>query len=192
MSLAQRARDELSPVRRAVLLGALPAVVWAAWVSGPGWAAPALAVAGVSGVALFAIDLGTHRLPNALTYPTTAVVAVLLVGAGALDGDWDAVSRSLLGALALGVGYLMLHLINPSGLGFGDVKLAVLLGMVTAWFGWPVLWATMLLPFLLGGLVAAVLLITRRADRKTAIAFGPYMLLGALVALSAGRIIAVA
>lgn len=192
MPLTQRARDELAPVRRTVALGAVPAVVWAAWVSGPGWTAPALAVAAVSGVALYVIDARTHRLPNALTYPTTAVVALLLVGAGTMSGDWEAVLRSLLGALALGVGYLLLHLLNPAGLGFGDVKLAVLLGMVTTWFGWPVLWAAALLPFLLGGMVAAFLLISRRADRKTAIAFGPYMLLGAVVALTAGRIIATA
>jgi len=189
-TLTERARDELAPVRRTVLLGALPAVLWAVWASGPRWTAPALAVAALAGVALFAIDVRTHRLPNALTYPTTAVVALLLLGAGLVSGDWDAVARSALGALALGVAYLLLHVINPGGLGFGDVKLAVLLGMVTAWFGWPVLWATALLPFLLGGLVAVVLLVTRRATRKTAIAFGPFMLAGAVVALTAARVLA--
>ncbi|WP_402462079.1 prepilin peptidase [Isoptericola aurantiacus] len=138
---------------------------------------------------LFVIDVRTHRLPNALTYPTTAVVGLLLLAAGATGGTWDAVSRSLLGALVLGAAYLLLHLVNPSGLGFGDVKLSVLLGMLSAWFGWPVLWATAMLPFLLGGVVALGLLAARRATRTTAIAFGPFMLAGTALALTTARLL---
>lgn len=190
MTLLERAQDELAPVRRTVLFAAVPVLVWAVWVSGPSWAAPALAVFGTVGVALYAIDARTHRLPDALTYPTTGVVAGFLLCAGLVTGSWDAVARALLGALILGAGYLLLHVINPSGLGFADVKLAVLLGLVTTWFGWPTLWATALLPFLLGGLVALVLLVTRRATRKTAIAFGPFMLVGAALALTGTRLLA--
>lgn len=186
----QRTRSEVAPVRRTVAVGSLPAVAWAVWASGPGWAAPAVAVTAVAGLALFAIDVRSHRLPDALTVPTTAAVTVLLAGAGAATGAWDAVGRTLLGGAVLGGGYLVLHLLNRSGLGLGDVKLAVPLGLVTAWFGWPVLWATALLPFLLGGTAALVLLAARRATRSTAIAFGPFMLVGAAVALTAHRLLA--
>ncbi len=184
-----RLRDEIAPHRRATAVGALLALPWAWWVSGPGWSTAALLVATLGAVPLFVIDVRTHRLPNALTYPTTAVVGLLLLAAGATGGTWDAVSRSLLGALVLGAAYLLLHLVNPSGLGFGDVKLSVLLGMLSAWFGWPVLWATAMLPFLLGGVVALGLLAARRATRTTAIAFGPFMLAGTALALTTARLL---
>ncbi|MDO8143223.1 A24 family peptidase [Isoptericola sp. 178] len=189
-TMMQRTRSEVAPVRRTVVSGALPVIAWAVWVSGPGWATPAVAVAAVAGLALFAVDVRTHRLPDALTYPTTALVTGLLAAAGAATGAWAVVARGLLGAAVLGGGYLVLHLLHRSGLGLGDVKLAVPLGLVTAWFGWPVLAATAVLPFLLGGTAALVLLATRRATRSTAIAFGPFMLGGAAVALTAHRLLA--
>ncbi|MDO8147084.1 MULTISPECIES: A24 family peptidase [unclassified Isoptericola] len=189
-TMMQRTRSEVAPVRRTVVSGALPVIAWAVWVSGPGWATPAVAVAAVAGLALFAVDVRTHRLPDALTYPTTALVTGLLAVAGAVTGAWAVVARGLLGAAVLGGGYLVLHLLHRSGLGLGDVKLAVPLGLVTAWFGWPVLAATAVLPFLLGGTAALVLLATRRATRSTAIAFGPFMLGGAAVALTAHRLLA--
>ncbi|MEG3615966.1 A24 family peptidase [Isoptericola haloaureus] len=189
-TLLDRTRSELTPVRRAVGVALGPAVGWAVWVSGPGWAAPALAVAAVAGVALGAVDRRTHRLPDAVTYPTTAVVGALLALAALVDGDAAPLLRAAAGAIVLGGTYLLLHLVNRSGLGLGDVKLAVLLGLVTCWFGWSPLWATAVLPFLLGGTVAIVLLVARRATRSTAIAFGPFMLAGAAVALTAQRLLA--
>lgn len=180
----------MRPYRRRIVVGAVVAAAWAVWASGPGWSTPALVVAAVAGVALGVIDAATHRLPNALTYPATAVVAVLLAAAATAGDTWDAALRALLGAGALGVGYLLLHLISPSGLGLGDVKLAVLLGMVGAWYGWTTLWAVALLPFLVGGVVALALIAARRATRKTAIAFGPAMLAGAAIALTAARLTA--
>ncbi|MFI2102600.1 prepilin peptidase [Isoptericola sp. NPDC019693] len=190
LPILRRALDEVAPYRRAVAWTAPVAALWAVWASGPGWATPAVVVAAVAGVALFAVDARTHRLPDAITYPATAAVAVLLAAAAAVDGAWDAAWRALLGSLTLGAAYLVLHLVNRAGLGLGDVKLAVLLGLVSAWFGWPVLWATAFLPFLVGGVVSIVLLATRRATRTTAIAFGPYMLAGAALALTAARLLA--
>ncbi|MGW8565495.1 prepilin peptidase [Isoptericola sp. NPDC055881] len=187
-SVYQRARDEIAPYRRWVAVAVVVAVAWALWVSGPGWSSPALVVAAAAGAALGVVDARTHRLPNALTYPATAATAALLLLAAAATGAWDAALRAVLGAVVLGGAYLVLHLVNPAGLGRGDVKLAVLLGLVTAWAGWPVLWAGLVLPFLLGGAVALVLLVTRRAGRGTAMAFGPYMLVGAALALTVARL----
>lgn len=187
-TLARRAALETSPYRRRIVVGGTLALVWAVWASGPGWSTPALAVAAVAGVALGVVDGATHRLPDALTYPTTAVVGLLLAGAALAGDSWDVALRALLGALSLGAGYLLLHLISPSGLGLGDVKLAVLLGLVGAWYGWSVLWAVAVLPFLVGGLTALALIVTRRATRRTAIAFGPAMLVGAALALTAARV----
>ncbi|GGI10270.1 prepilin peptidase [Isoptericola cucumis] len=187
-SVAARARAELAPVRRRAAVVAAAAAAWAVWASGPGWSTPALVVAAVGGAALGVVDARTHRLPNALLFPTAAGVGVLLVLAAVAGGDLGALLRAVLGATALGLGYLLLHLLDRSGLGLGDVKLAVLLGATSAWYGWGALAGAALLPFLVGGLVAVALLVTRRANRRTALAFGPYMLLGTVLAITAARL----
>jgi len=185
-----RARAEVAPHRRPVAWGGALAAVWAVWASGPGWSTPALVVAAAAGAALWVVDARTHRLPDALTYPTTAVVAALLVLAALAGGAWDAALRALAGAVLLGGAYLLLHLAHRSGMGLGDVKLAALLGLVTAWYGWSPLVAAAVLPILLGGTVAIVLMVSRRASRGTALAFGPYLLAGAAVALTLSRLAA--
>ena len=187
-SLVARARAELAPVRRRAAVVAAAAAVWAVWASGPGWSTPALLVAAVGGAALGVVDARTHRLPNALLFPTAATAGGLLVLAAVAGGDLAALLRAAVGAAALGLGYLLLHLLDRSGLGLGDVKLAVLLGAASAWYGWGTLAAAALLPFLVGGLVAVALLVARRANRRTALAFGPYMLVGAALAISAARL----
>lgn len=187
-SLLVRARRELLPHRRPVAWAVAPALAWAVWVSGPGWATPAVAVAAVAGAALAVIDIRTHRLPDAIVYPATVAVAALLLATALAGGNLAAAGRALAGAAVLVVAYAVLHLVNPAGLGLGDVKLAALLGGLSAWYGWDTLAATALLPFVLGGLVAAALLVTRRATRHTAIAFGPYMLAGAALALTWARL----
>ncbi|MBE7699027.1 prepilin peptidase [Oerskovia sp. Sa1BUA8] len=187
-STLRRAISEITPYRTPVLVASVPAAVWAVWASGPGWSTPALVVLAVASTALFAIDASTHRLPDAIVGPTAAAVAVLLTVAALADSAFDALLRAALGGLALGAAYLALHLVNPAGLGFGDVKLAGVLGAVGAWYGWPVLWGVALVPFLVGGLVAVALLVSRRASRTTAIAFGPYMLVGAALALTGARL----
>ena len=89
----------------------------------------------------------------------------------------------MLAGLALAGGYLVLALISPSGLGMGDVKLAGLLGIVLGWYGWEQVLAGTIAAFVLGGLAAVVLLVTARADRRTHLAFGPWMIAGAVVGL---------
>ena len=79
----------------------------------------------------------------------------------------------------------MLFLVNPAGMGFGDVKLAPTLGLALGWYGWPTVFTGTFAGFTLGALTGLVLLATRRADRKTPIPFGPFMLIGTLGALLA-------
>jgi leader peptidase (prepilin peptidase)/N-methyltransferase len=91
--------------------------------------------------------------------------------------------RGLLAMALLAGGYFALAKAYPGGLGLGDVKLAGLLGLYLGWLGWrPVLVGTFA-GFLLGGLLGVALLAARRAHRRTAIPFGPFMLAGALLAL---------
>lgn len=80
----------------------------------------------------------------------------------------------------------MLFLVNPNGMGFGDVKLALGLGAVLGWYGWSVVVLGTFAGFLFGALYGAVLVIARRAGRKTSIPFGPFLIAGAYVGLLIG------
>jgi leader peptidase (prepilin peptidase)/N-methyltransferase len=80
----------------------------------------------------------------------------------------------------------VLHLVNPGGMGFGDVKLAPTLGLALGWYGWSAVVAGTLVGFGLGAGVGLVLLAMRRVDRRTPIPFGPFMLLGALAGVLLG------
>jgi leader peptidase (prepilin peptidase)/N-methyltransferase len=137
----------------------------------------------VVGVALSAIDLRMHRLPNRLIYPAYPVVLISFL-LGILAGtDPARLVRSLLGALVLGGCYLVLALIAPGQLGLGDVKLAGLLGLALAWVSWSTLLFGGCLAFLLSAGTSLLLLATRRITLKSAIPFGPFMLAGAALAL---------
>jgi leader peptidase (prepilin peptidase)/N-methyltransferase len=150
------------------------------------WELPAyLYLAGV-GVALAAIDLDHHRLPNALTLPSYVVGAVLLAVASVVEGEPGAMVRAAGGAVALFAFYFLLAFLYPSGMGFGDVKLAGVLGLYLAYQSWGVLVIGAFLGFLLGAVVGGGLMLAGRASRKTPVPFGPFMLAGALIALLVG------
>ncbi|WP_314223452.1 A24 family peptidase [Streptomyces zaehneri] len=138
------------------------------------------------GVLLAAVDLRVRRLPDPLTLPLAAAALALLGPAALLPehaGDW---TTALLGALALGAGYLVLHLVNPGGMAYGDVKLALSVGAVLGWYGWATVMLGTFAAFLLGALYGGALAVVGRAGRKTLIAFGPFMLAGAFAGLLIG------
>ncbi|GAA1843949.1 prepilin peptidase [Microbacterium koreense] len=135
-------------------------------------------------ITLAVIDIRTHRLPNAIVLPAYPVTLVVLTVCCLLGEDWGRLARGLIGALALFVFYLALRLMSPRGMGGGDVKLAGLLGLLLAWVGWTALAVGTLAGFVLGGLYGIGLLAARRADRRTAIPFGPWMLAGAWIGIA--------
>ncbi|MER8224094.1 prepilin peptidase [Streptomyces sp. NPDC094143] len=138
------------------------------------------------GVLLTVVDFRVRRLPDPLTLPFAAA-ALALLGLTALvpehAGQW---TTALLGSLALGGGYFVLFLVNPAGMGFGDVKLALGAGAVLGWYGWSTVMLGTFAGFLLGALYGLALVVTRRATRKTAIPFGPFLITGALLGLLIG------
>ncbi|WP_412080748.1 prepilin peptidase [Streptomyces sp. SCL15-4] len=138
------------------------------------------------GVLLAAVDLRVRRLPDPLTLPL-APAALALLGLAALlpehTGHWP---TALCAALVLAAGYLVLHLLNPDGMGFGDVKLAVGAGAVLGWYGWPTVLLGTFAAFLLGALYGGALVLAGRAGRKTGVPFGPFLLAGTLAGLLTG------
>ncbi|AXK36145.1 prepilin peptidase [Streptomyces armeniacus] len=139
---------------------------------------------------LAAVDRAVNRLPDVLTLPLAAGTGTLL-GVAALQphaaGSWR---RALLGGVVLASVYFLLFFINPSGMGFGDVKLALTLGVALGWYGWGVLLAGAFLGFLLLAAYGAVLLLSGRAERGTEVPFGPFMVLGALAGVLLGGLAA--
>jgi leader peptidase (prepilin peptidase)/N-methyltransferase len=150
---------------------------------GPSLVLPAYLYLAAVAVALSLIDIDVRRLPNAIVLPSYLVGAVLLVPVAVVHGDWDAALRGLVAMAALWTLYFGLAVAYPGGMGFGDVKLAGLLGLYLGWLSWSSVWIGTLTGFVLGGGVGVALLATKRATRKTALPFGPYMLAGALLAV---------
>ncbi|QDY78802.1 prepilin peptidase [Streptomyces qinzhouensis] len=138
------------------------------------------------------VDIRVHRLPDQLTLPLAAVAAALLGAAAVLPGAAGSWGTAALGGLALGTAYLGLFLLHPGGLGFGDVKLALCLGTVLGWYGWPVLLAGAFAGFLFGSGYGLGLMIRGRAGRRDAIPFGPFMMAGAFTGVVAGALAAAA
>lgn len=143
--------------------------------------------------ALVVTDVTTMRLPDSLTLPLYAiavlglVVAALTSGQAFLDAPWV---RSLLSALVWGGFYFVLFAIGPiflgkESMGFGDVKLAPVLGLLLGWVGW----GASLTGLFAGFLIGAVLGLLLRVGRGQAFPYGPSMLLGSLVGLLFGSAI---
>ena len=171
------------PVASALVL---PLVAASGWLS-HGWSLAVVQWAlGAVLLTMAAIDIDVRRLPDRFTKPLVAISVVatggvaLVAGAG---GDWV---RALLGGLALGVVYLVLALLGGgSGLGLGDVKLAPSLGVLLAFHGWSEVVVATVLAFVSAGLFGLVLLVLRRAGRRSTLAFGPHMIGSALFVLGA-------
>ena len=140
---------------------------------------------GALGVALSAIDIAVHRLPDRLTLPAYPVLVALLAVPAVTGHHGGALARALLAGVALAVGYLLLAVLRPGQLGLGDVKLAGLAGLALGWLGWPTLVLGAALGFVLCAVVSLALLAARRISLHSAICFGPFLLGGAMLAMLA-------
>ena len=107
-------------------------------------------------IALAAIDFDVQRLPDSIVLPSYVVGVVLLMPAGAVDGDWRRPRRGLLAMAGLFALYFALAIAYPGGMGFGDVKLAGLLGLYLGWISWGSVVVATFGAFLLGGLAGGV------------------------------------
>ncbi|MBH0129938.1 A24 family peptidase [Salinibacterium sp. NK8237] len=150
------------------------------------WALPAFLYLAAISIALTLIDLDTQTLPNKIVLPSLIVGFVLLGIASAGTGNWSALATAALGALALFVFYFIIALVSPRGMGMGDVKLSAVLGLYLGWLGWEVVAVGAFAAFLLGGLFAIILMLRKKAGRRTAIPFGPWMIAGAWVGIAFG------
>lgn len=150
-------------------------------------------------VVLSAIDIDHHLLPNALVYPAVIAAASGVVVDALLE---DAPGRLLsagYGVLIFAGFLFVLAFVYPAGMGFGDVKLAVLLGMLLGYAGGAgVVPVGMFMAFLAGSIGGVVEGVVRRYSarrrgeaaapklRKTQVPFGPYLMAGTIAAIAWG------
>lgn len=146
-------------------------------------ALPALMVLALVLVPMALIDLRLHKIPTRLVYPATAVVTVLLGVAAVVQGDPRRLVRALAGGLLASAFIWLLVIVYPAGMGDGDARLCLLLGMGLAWFGWGHLLYGLMAGFVLGSVVGIGYALASGQGRKTQLPFGPWLGSGALLVM---------
>ncbi len=121
------------------------------------------------------IDLEHRRVLNVMLGPAALVVLALSL----LPGTPSLLS-ALLGGGAGFASFLLIAILGRGALGFGDVKLAGVIGLMT---GYPAVIPALVLGIVLAGVAAIVLLVSRRATRKSYMAYAPYMAVGAILVI---------
>jgi len=180
----QFCRSRIGPPPLAVeLLTAAALAVLAVKVTSA-WELAALGWLAIVAVPLAFIDVAVHRLPDALTASAYVGTVCLLVAAALATHDPDQLGRAVLAGAGLASLYLLVLLVSPASIGPGDVKLAASVGTALGWLGWGTLVTGALACFMAASLFAAALLALRRARLSDHIAFGPFILLGALAAIA--------
>jgi leader peptidase (prepilin peptidase)/N-methyltransferase len=147
----------------------------------------AFLVLAAAAVALAAIDLDVHRLPDRIVLPTGAVGVLLLGAADMLRGDAVAAGTAGAGAGGAALLFAVLWFVKPGGMGLGDVKLAAVLGLFLGQLGVGPLVVGVAAGFLLGAVHGLALIALGRAGRRSGIPFGPWMLVGAWLGVLAGE-----
>jgi leader peptidase (prepilin peptidase) / N-methyltransferase len=169
--------------------GVLFAAVVAVWGLVP--LLPALLVFTWALVVATAIDLEHRIIPNRLTLRLPAILLALLLLPTGVEGEWWPLGRAVIVGLAipavmLGLSELFRLVRGKQGIGMGDIKFAVSIGLVVGYLGgWHVVvfaYATIISAML----IVVALMLARRANLASRIPFGPYLAIGALVAVLAG------
>lgn len=157
-----------------------------AWRVGADPVLPAVLYLVIAGILLCYVDLRVRLLPNAVVLPSYAVVGVLLVLAAVGSGQWSSLGWAAVGGAALWGFLAAFVLLAPSGIGLGDAKLGGVLGLCMGWFGPAYVLLGTFAAFVFGGLVSLALVASRRATLKSAIPFGPFLILGFVAAVAYG------
>ena len=135
-----------------------------------------------AGMWLSLIDIDTHLLPRRIVYRTIAVAMPLLVLSAFFD-DTGSVAGMFIGGIGMWFMLRVLEVLSRGDLGGGDVGLGGLLGLYLGWLSYEAILVGLFASFLVGGFFAVALLVTRKANRNTHFAFGPFLIVGTLIAV---------
>lgn len=167
----------------------LTAVLFAAMAVrlGADAALPAYLVFTACLVSISVIDLELQIIPNRIIYPTIALSLPLLAIAALAKGDPGRLVMALAGA---GIGFgllLVVHLVQPASMGFGDVRLSFLLGLFLGWLSFSHVALGLFLGFALGAVIGVGLMLFGGRNRKDSVSFGPFLAAGAATAVLFGQ-----
>ena len=144
---------------------------------------PAFLYLAAVAVTLAMIEVDVRRLPDSIVMPSYIVAIALLMPAGAENGDWHGAQRSLAGMLALVALLFAFAIAFPNGLGFGDVKLAGLLGLYLAWLSWDALFLGVITTFVIAGVGGRAVVASGRAERTAVFPLGPSLAAASVLAV---------
>lgn len=135
-------------------------------------------------MALVVTDLEEFRIVDRLNLRGSLAIAVVLGAVGVSLGDSSSLWRGMLGAAAYFAGATILWLaVSGQGFGAGDVKLAPILGLFTAYISWGTLGWALFAMAIIGGVIALALVAMGAARMKTELPYGPPMIIGAWLAI---------
>jgi leader peptidase (prepilin peptidase) / N-methyltransferase len=153
---------------------------------GYAWSLPAYLVFVSSLLALSCIDLELLVLPKKIIYPTLILVTSLLVIASAALNDWDRLRDGAICGAAWFIVFFLMNFASPRILGFGDVRLAPLLGLALGWLGWRYVVLGFFAANLMGAVIGISLIAAKRLAREQPVPYGVFLSAGAALALFAG------
>jgi leader peptidase (prepilin peptidase)/N-methyltransferase len=153
---------------------------------GYNWELPAILALFAGLLALSYIDVEQLVLPKKIVYPTLALEVALLVMAAAATGEWDKLFVAIICAAAWFALFFLMNFASPKILGFGDVRLAPLLGLGLGWFGWRYVVLGFFAANLIGAVVGVALIEMKKMSRSQPIPYGVFLALGAALAVFAG------
>jgi len=133
-------------------------------------------------IVIFVIDLEHGLILNKVVYPSMVIallLALLPQSRLTLMIEPGIASVALGGAIGFGL-FLLIALVSRGGMGWGDVKLAALIGLAT---GFPLVFLSIIMGAILGGIVAVALVIAKKRKRRETIPFGPFLAVAAMITL---------
>ncbi len=154
---------------------------------GHSWAVPAFCALFGGALALALIDAEHLRLPKNTVWVHLSIVAIGLVAASAQQDDWRRLYIGVCCALVWSGMFLVINVISPRLLGFGDVRFALVLGLALGWLAWGYAVLGFLFANFIGLVSAMVLIATKKITAKTPVPYGVFLALGTAVAFYFGQ-----
>jgi leader peptidase (prepilin peptidase)/N-methyltransferase len=150
------------------------------------WALPAFLVLTAGLLALACTDIEHFLLPKRIVYPLLGLVGGLLLMAAAATGDWDRLAVAVVCGLAWSASFFAINLVDARLLAFGDVRLALVLGLGLGWLGVGDVLLGFFAANLIGAVIGMTLIIAKRTQRTSPLPYGVFLTLGAYLAIYAG------
>ena len=156
------------------------------WRFGISWTGVGEAVLAAGLVVLGFIDLDRMLLPRRIVYVTLTILAGVLIAGAASGSQWHRLGVAAICAVVPWAMFFAINYVSPKALGFGDVRLALLIGFGLGWLGAAYAFLGFILASVLGALVGVMLMALGKAGRRTPVPFGTFLAVGAVTAALLG------